>query len=223
MTQGNPSGNQNREARRAGGRRGAAARRDGLQGGPNRQRTNAEDSNQRLTIALIWGIVGLVIVGLVIWALLITVLKPQPGVLLADLGHEHVDSLDAVHRPYNSSPPTSGPHVNGGTRIGIYEEQLPDPLQVAMLEAGFVLVQYDCPTPCQAILDDLTLTAGRLMQQDRKVILAPYSGIRDTNGQPRRIALSAWSRLQTFDRVDVEAVKTFINAYEGRTIVPEIH
>ncbi len=210
MTQGNSPESQNRESRRAAGQRGARAR-----AVAKKPAAETVSGNQRLILSVIWGITGLTLAGLVLWVLLNTLLRSQPGDVLADLGHEHIPSVDAVHRPYNSSPSTSGPHVDGVTDIGIYEEQLPEPLQVALLEDGYVLVQYDCPTPCQVLLDDLTLAVGPFMQDGKKVVLAPYAGIKDVNGQSRKVALTAWTRLQTLDTGDAKAVGAFIRAYEG--------
>jgi hypothetical protein len=44
---------------------------------------------------------------------------------------------------------------------------------------------------------------------DRHVILAPYPGMKS------RIALTAWTRLETMDEVDEARIERFIRAYRG--------
>ena len=72
----------------------------------------------------------------------------QPGVSFPDQGNRHVMTLKETIPPYNSTPPTSGPHLPYIASWGIYTEPIPDQLQVHNLEDGGVLVQYNCPDGC---------------------------------------------------------------------------
>ena len=107
--------------------------------------------------------------------------------------------------PYNSRPPTSGPHLPSIARWGIHTQPIPDALQVHNLEDGGVLVQYNC-RDCDPLIAKLEAIVSRYSD---KVILASYPQM-DT-----QIALTAWGRIDTFDAVDEQRIVRFIQAYRG--------
>jgi hypothetical protein len=129
-----------------------------------------------------------------------------PGVKLADLGNAHIQLATEPHVPYNSDPPTSGPHMPYIAPWGIHTEPIVKELQVHNLEDGGVMVQYHCATPCPDLVAKLTEIVRRYETQ---VILAPYPGMRT------RIALTAWTRLDAFDDLDEARIVRFIRAYRG--------
>jgi hypothetical protein len=129
-----------------------------------------------------------------------------PGVKLPDLGNAHIQLATEPHVPYNSDPPTSGPHMPYIAPWGIHTEPIVKELQVHNLEDGGVMVQYHCATPCPDLVAKLTEIVRRYETQ---VILAPYPGMRT------RIALSAWTRLDAFDDFDEARVVRFIRTYRG--------
>jgi hypothetical protein len=129
-----------------------------------------------------------------------------PGTPMPDLGNLHILTPEEAHTPYNSEPPTSGPHLPYLAPWGIHTEPITKELQVHNLEDGGVMVQYNCPSGCPDVVEKLkAIVEG---YPDR-VILAPYPGMKT------RIALTAWTRLDTFDRVDESRIKGFIKAYRG--------
>jgi hypothetical protein len=129
-----------------------------------------------------------------------------PGVRLEDLGNAHIAMPDDPHVPYNSDPPTSGPHLPYIAPWGIHTTPIAKELQVHNLEDGGVMVQYHCATPCPGLVERLTAIVRRYETQ---VILAPYPGMRT------RIALTAWTRLDAFDEFDEARIVRFIRAYRG--------
>ena len=129
-----------------------------------------------------------------------------PGVKLADLGNAHIQMATDPHPPYNSQPPTSGPHLPYIAPWGIHTQPIVNELQVHNLEDGGVMVQYHCATPCPELVAKLTEIVKRYETQ---VILAPYPGMRT------RIALTAWTRLDAFDDFDEARIVRFIRAYRG--------
>jgi hypothetical protein len=129
-----------------------------------------------------------------------------PGVKLADQGNAHIEMASEPHPPYNSDPPTSGPHLPYIAPWGIHTAPIEKELQVHNLEDGGVMVQYHCAAPCPDLVDKLTQIVRRYETQ---VILAPYPGM------PTRIALTAWTRLEAFDVFDEARVVRFIGAYRG--------
>jgi Protein of unknown function (DUF3105) len=129
-----------------------------------------------------------------------------PGVKFADQGNAHLQMPDEPHAPYNSEPPTSGPHLAYIAPWGIHHEPIVKELQVHNLEDGGVVVQYHCATPCPDLVAKL---AEIVRRYETQVVLAPYPGMRT------RIALTAWTRLDAFDDFDEARIVRFIRAYRG--------
>src|SRR5262249_22188526 len=65
-----------------------------------------------------------------------------PGRKMADQGNHHLQTVSDPHEPYNSDPPTSGPHLPYIAPWGVHTRPIPRELQVHNLEDGGVMVQY---------------------------------------------------------------------------------
>ena len=147
-----------------------------------------------------------------------------PGQTVPLQGNVHIQSPGSPHIPYNSDPPTSGPHVNFIMRWGIHKVPITLEIQVHNLEDGGVIIQYHCEKNC----GDLVSRLESLVQQYQKkaeidrsktgeqhpsrydhLILAPYPGM-DT-----KIALTAWGKIDKFNQFDEERITKFIEAYVG--------
>lgn len=129
----------------------------------------------------------------------------RPGEFVPSLGNDHVATPETPHIPYNSDPPTSGPHVPYLAPWGVHTQPIPKELQVHNLEDGGVLVQYNC-TDCPELVAKLQAIVARYRDH---VILAPYPNM------PKRIALTAWTRIDAFDEFDERRIARFIDAYRG--------
>src|SRR5262245_3998620 len=127
-----------------------------------------------------------------------------PGVQFPDQGNLHVTSAETQHEQYNSDPPTSGPHLPYIAPWGVHTRPIVRELQVHNLEDGGVVVQYNCE--CPDLVAKLKAVVDRY---DRHVILAPYPGMK------HKIALTAWTRLDTLDEFDEARITRFIEAYRG--------
>jgi hypothetical protein len=131
--------------------------------------------------------------------------KEYPGRAVPTLGNQHIASVDTPHVPYNTRPPTSGPHLPYLASWGIHDQPIPDELQVHNLEDGGVVVQYHC-RDCDALVAQLRTLVSRYPD---KVILAPYPQM------DARIALTAWGRIDTFNDFDEQRIVRFIEAFRG--------
>ena len=129
-----------------------------------------------------------------------------PGTYVPSLGNAHIQKAMEPHQVYNSDPPTSGPHLPSIAAWGIHTAPIAKGLQVHNLEDGGVVVQYKCPAGCPELLEQLTAVVGRY---ETRVILAPYPAM------DRRIGLTAWTRIDTFDEFDEQRIVRFIDAYRG--------
>ena len=127
-----------------------------------------------------------------------------PGERLADQGNLHIQTVSDPHVPYNSEPPTSGPHLPYIAPWGVHTRPIPNELQVHNLEDGGVMVQYNCECP-----DIVAKLRDIVTKYDHYVILAPYPGMKS------KIALTAWTRIDTMDTLDEGRVRRFIDAYKG--------
>lgn len=134
-------------------------------------------------------------------------LKPSPGTSIETQGNLHISDINTPHIPYNTKPPTSGPHLENIAPWGVSKEQIPDELQVHNLEDGGVGVQYYCKEPCTELIQGLE----RIMKDyaNAHVFMAPYQEME------HRIALTAWGRIDAFDDFDENRIRVFIDIYEG--------
>jgi len=150
------------------------------------------------------GIAAVVVIALIVGWFAYRAQADLPGQKFADQGNLHVQTLGDPHEPYNSTPPTSGPHLPYIAPWGIHTRPIPNELQVHNLEDGGVVVQYNCT--CPEVVDKL---AAIVRKYPTQVVLAPYPTMTS------RLALTAWTRLETLDDVDGARIERFIRAYRG--------
>jgi hypothetical protein len=127
-----------------------------------------------------------------------------PGTRAEDQGNMHIATETTPHVAYNTDPPTSGPHLPYIAPWGVHTRPIAPELQVHNLEDGGVLVQYSCDCP------EIVARLREIVQRyDRYVILAPYPSMK------ARIALTAWTRIDTMEDLDEARVRRFVEAYRG--------
>src|SRR2546422_8187544 len=121
-----------------------------------------------------------------------------PGVKMSDQGNVHLRTTADSHDPYNSDPPTSGPHLPYIAPWGVHTRPIQRELQVHNLEDGGVIVQYNCE--CPELVAKLRDIVG---QYDKQVILAPFPEMKSM------IALTAWTRIETLSAFDARRIRRF--------------
>ena len=159
-------------------------------------------SNRPLTLGA--GIVGVVVVAALVGWFAYRAAADLPGERFPDQGNLHIQTATDPHEPYNSEPPTSGPHLPYIAPWGVHTRPIPNELQVHNLEDGGVMVQYNCT--CPELVDKLRAIVSRY---EKFVILTPYPTMKT------RIALTAWTRLDRFEELDEARVVRFIDRYRG--------
>jgi hypothetical protein len=147
-------------------------------------------------------VLALALVGFVGWR---QVSRPRPGQAVPSLGNQHIGPEVVGSVVYNSTPPTSGPHLPQLTNWGVHSEPIPNELQVHNLEDGGVMVQYNCEG-CDELVNQLQ---GVVRRHPDHVVLAPYPDM------DSRIALTAWGRIDKFEEFDEDRIVAFIDAYAG--------
>ena len=58
-------------------------------------------------------------------------------------GRNHI-KVGVSHAPYNSNPPTSGPHYEEPVAAGVYSTEYADENLLHSLEHGYVIISYNC-------------------------------------------------------------------------------
>ncbi|NUP24789.1 MAG: DUF3105 domain-containing protein [Streptomyces sp.] len=129
-----------------------------------------------------------------------------PGEEVAILDSPHIPEAQGPSVRYNSRPPTSGPHFAFTVSPGIYDEQIRPGLFVHAMEHGHVVIHYS-PTLGAAEIDKLAVIARRYGED---VVLTPGSDL------PSAVALTAWGRIDTMDRLDEARITDFIERLRGR-------
>lgn len=164
----------------------------------------AKHRRRRLIYGL-YAFAGIAIISLVVFLFLPRSLQPGPGQAIGNMGNQHIPFVESLHEPYNSNPPTSGPHVEALARWGIHNESIPKEIQVHNLEDGGVILHYQPGSPDELVAK----LKGVVERYNSRVILAPYPGLDSA------IALTAWTRLDKMDEFDEGRVTRFIGAYRG--------
>ena len=173
--------------------------------GTQAKRRQARARKRRKRTVLYTGLAVIMASGLAAF-LLWAVFAPQPGEHVPSQGNTHITEAQMGQSRYNTSPPTSGPHLGSLARWGAHDEPIPDELQVHNLEDGGVIVQYNCPDGCPDLVIQLQ---GIVEDYHKGVILAPYPDMES------RIALTAWQRIDQLDQFDEERISRFVRAYQG--------
>lgn len=180
------------------------------------QRRTRQRAITRLT-AVVAGFATLALLGYVIWGLM----RPKLGQAVAQQARTHIE-LGDPHEPYNSDPPTSGPHA-GTVAAGFYSEAPPDENLVHNLEHGYVIIWYDCSTlegaQCQGLMGQIE----KVMQRARPVVFT--TGAKKLIAVPRpgmesRIALTSWGRHYRLDDFDEASVMQFITDFRNQAPEP---
>ena len=167
-----------------------------------RELRRREMSRRRFGSRLFWGVLAaLVLAGLgyVGWQLS----RPKLGIAVPEMASPHIQ-IGEQHEPYNSDPPTSGPHYVQPAEAGFYDEALTDEQLVHNLEHGYVVIWYNCVKLDESACNDLKANIKPVINDVNgvKVIASPRDSI-DVS-----VVMTSWGRLlkmETFDAVQARA------------------
>jgi hypothetical protein len=131
-------------------------------------------------------------------------------------GRDHID-VGADHLPYNSSPPTSGPHYGTPADAGFYPNPLPPEQLVHNLEHGQIVIWYDPSAPESTIDGIQALVEGGNREAQRSgfvepLLAAPFDGLE----QGFDYALTGWQNLQSCAAYSRAAISDFRTEFQGR-------
>ena len=191
------------------------------------QEQRARQQKQKRTLLIGGGIVAVVVVvALVVLASGVLNASPAPArvaqaagsVVCSGVQTFPAQSRDHIqpgqpHPPYNSNPPVGGWHWANPQDWGIYTSQQFQEQLVHNLEHGGIAVQYNGLSAA-----DVQRLTDFVKRDAYHMILAPYPAL----PQGEKVAMTAWTHLQTCDGVDENALQSFINAFrdKGPELVP---
>jgi hypothetical protein len=167
-------------------------------------RLSKREKARRQNIAIGAGVATMIVAGI---AIQVVRQANLPGESFRSQGNVHLASLVAPHIPYNSNPPTSGPHMPSVAAWRSYTEPVEDEYLVHNMEDAGVILWYDMGTPEENLRHVELLE--EVARGYTRIVIAPRQ---DLGSQ---YVLTAWTRLQRFDEIDAEAMVRFIDAYEG--------
>src|SRR6185503_3015250 len=129
----------------------------------------------------------------------------QIGEEFPEIGRNHIEP-GTPHDPYNSNPPTSGPHYAQPADWGIYSTALADEVLIHNLEHGGIWISYK-----DVDADTLSKLEAVAKANPGSVILTP----REANDS--KIVLAAWIRLEKLDGYDEGKILEFIKANKNKS------
>ena len=116
----------------------------------------------------------------------------------------HVEEGHEV--PYETTPPTFGPHSGTTSPTGFFEEPVPEEAYVHNLEHGQIVIHYD-----PAISAETKDKVETLTDQEPDATLAV-----PTEGLEKSVVLTAWGAMQACGEPAQEAVDAFRERFQGR-------
>lgn len=122
---------------------------------------------------------------------------------------KHIE-IGQAHDPYDSNPPTSGPHYVEPAKAGVYASPLPDEQLVHNLEHGYVWISYNPDKTSADVVAKLATTVGAYT----KTILTPRVSD-DTS-----IALVSWGKILKLDSMDETKIDEFVQVNRFKSPEP---
>lgn len=181
----------------------------------------ARQQRRKLITIGVWAAAGLLFVALLVYLVVKDVTPRElPGQDVPIQGAEHVQP-GVPHDPYNSDPPTSGPHYPTPAETGFYEEAPLDEYLVHNLEHGHVIIWYNCSTLSEAGCTTLKAQIRDVMSRAGN---SAITGTSKMSAVPRptmatTLAATAWGRLYTANEFDPDRILAFVRAF--RDTAPE--
>jgi Protein of unknown function (DUF3105) len=175
---------------------------------------------------LIWPLVIIAIVGVMVGLFALgnkTESDSQKNQTL--LGTKHPEQarthikLTDQHEPYNSNPPSSGPHGGEPAKWGVSDQPIQDEVVIHNLEHGGIWIAYK-PDLSSADVAQLKQIVANLPKSQNfnevKVVMAPRAA------NTHAVELVAWIYTYDLDHVDEAKITQFYNDHmdKGPELVP---
>lgn len=187
-----------------------------------RQAIQEKRRRRRLFNRLALGLLSAAILAVAGYALWVSV-RPAAGQaipVMEDTGHV---PEDAPPGPYNSDPPTSGPHFQGDFEAGFYDEAdlaslppHPEGYLVHNLEHGYVIFWYNCALldeqGCSGLKEQIRATMETF--DNLKLIAFPWNSLEEP------VVMTSWGRMLSLESFDPGQARAFIERNRNRAPEP---
>lgn len=188
-----------------------------------RESRRVKKQRNKMITTLVWGGVAVAVVvllGFMIWG----AIRPAAGESVPIMANfeTHIPAGDNPG-PFNSDPPTSGPHYAEEYDAGFYDESSPE-AQVPYpegylghnLEHGYVIYWYSCnllnENECVNLKDQIK--ASMADNGGTKLIAFPRASI------DVPVVITTWGQMQRFEIFDADMARKFVNANRNRAPEP---
>ncbi len=182
----------------------------------------AREQRRRMLIIGGWvaaGVLFVLMIGYLVWKEAQP--KVLPGEIIPLLSAGHIPE-GTPHDPYNSEPPTSGPHYASAVEAGFYDEAPVDEYLVHNMEHGHIIIWYNCTGLSEA---ECTALKNKIRDTMSKAGVSNITGTLKLVAVPRpslstQIALTSWGHLERLESFDNNAILEFIRAYRDEAPEP---
>ncbi|OGY29895.1 MAG: hypothetical protein A3F35_00450 [Candidatus Woykebacteria bacterium RIFCSPHIGHO2_12_FULL_45_10] len=128
-----------------------------------------------------------------------------------DCVHDHIER-GTPHAPYNTNPPSNGPHYPTTAGCKIYSDEVVDEAAIHSLEHGAVWITYkdkndnQLKTSLEALVKELGAS---------KILLSPRAK------NDSKIALASWGRVLKLESFDKQKTTDYVKLYRNGTSARE--
>ena len=175
-----------------------------------REERRARNRRQKTVNGLIWGGIGVVVLGIIgffVWQSV----KPAAGESFPIMtSSPHIDQ-DTDPGTYNSDPPTSGLHYPQEATAGFFDTNIytyPAGYLVHNLEHGYIIYWYNCDLLSESACSELKTQIKSVIDElgSVKVIAYPWPSI------DVPVVATSWGRLQKFETFNSDQARAFYRA-----------
>ena len=174
------------------------------------EKNKAAHARKKFSIRIAKWLLWIAILGLLGYGVYAFIKKSIPQgedmsqkISIMENAQQHI-AVGESHEPYNSNPPTSGPHYEKTARSGFRTDVIADEHIVHNLEHGDIWVSFH-PRVSDEIKNELKKFGAA-----KVVVISREANETD-------IALAAWGRLDTFNLIDEpnteQRIRDFINRH----------
>ena len=126
-------------------------------------------------------------------------------------GRGHIEQ-GTEHEPYQTSPPTSGPHYSVPADPGFYDSPLIEEQLVHNMEHGQIVIWYseDVSTSERAALEEI------VDEEPASTVAVPWDGLEPNES----VAVTAWTASMRCQEISEAAINEFRREYQGQAPEP---
>ncbi len=188
-----------------------------------KQRLRARRRRERLRSTFLWVAAGIAVIA-VLAALVWSSIRPPGGEAVPVMASVQHVAEGQDPGPFNTDPPTSGPHYASPLKAGFYDEPMvadlgpyPEGYLLHNLEHGYVILWYNCQLLTQTECGQLKEQLQEVIEDARsiKVIAFPWPILEVP------VVATSWGRMMTFDEFSPRQALAFVRSNRNKAPEPQ--